>query len=131
MEGWCLEVELRPGSQHSREGFVPFMGRVLTKARTLTGKKLLVRLDSAHDAIETCVLLRKAEKVSFIIKWNPRREDTSKLCKRAFSEGKVTEPRPRVALLTVRKRQEYKGEAYVFTKVIRVTERTINKHGIS
>ena len=55
---------------------------------------MLVRLDSAYDAIETRVLLRKAEKVSFIIKWNPRREDTSKLCKRAFSEGKVTEPRP-------------------------------------
>jgi len=131
MEGWCLEVELRPGSQHSQEGFVPFMKRVLKKARTLTGKKLLVRLDSAHDAIEARVLLRKAEKVAFIIKWNPRLEDTRELCNRAFSEGKVTEPRPgkRVALLTVRKRQEYKGETYVFTKVIRVTERTINKHG--
>ena len=62
LEGWCLEVELRPGSQHSQEGFVPFMERVLKKARTLTGKKLLVRLDSAHDAIETRVLLRKQKK---------------------------------------------------------------------
>lgn len=131
MEGWCLEVELRPGSQHSQEGFVPFMKRVLKKARTLTGKKLLVRLDSAHDALENRVLLRRAKKVSFIIKWNPRREDTSELCRRAFSEGKVTIPRPgkRVALLTVRKPQEYEGETYVFTKVIRVTERTVNKHG--
>jgi hypothetical protein len=131
LEGWCLEVELRPGSQHSQEGFIPFMKRVLKKARTLTGKKLLVRLDSAHDAIETRVLLRKAKKVSFIIKWNPRREDTSELCKRAFSKGKVSKPRPgkRVALLTVRKRQEYEGETYVFTKVIKVTERTVNKHG--
>jgi Transposase DDE domain group 1 len=130
LEGWCLEAELRPGSQHSQEGFVPFMKRVLKKARTLTGKKLLVRLDSAHDALENRVLLRKAQKVSFIIKWNPRREDTSKLCRRALKEGNVTEPRPgkRVALLTVRKRQQYEGEVYVFTKVIRVTERTVNKH---
>jgi len=130
-EGWCLEVELRPGSQHSQEGFVSFMERVLDRARTLTGKKLLVRLDSGHDAIENRVLLRKAEKVSHIIKWNPRREDTSKLCKRAFTEGKVTEPRKgkRVALLTIRKRQVYKEKTYFFTKVIRVTERTINKHG--
>jgi hypothetical protein len=107
------------------------MERVLKKARTLTGKKLLVRLDSAHDAIETRVLLRNAKKVSFIIKWNPRREDTGELCQRAFSEGNVTEPRPgkRVALLTVRKPQEYEGETYVFTKVIKVTERTVNKHG--
>jgi len=65
-EGWCLEVELRPGSQHSQEGFPAFMKRVLAKARQLTSKKLLVRLDSAHDAIENRVLLRKAKDVSYI-----------------------------------------------------------------
>jgi hypothetical protein len=131
LEGWCLEVELRPGSQHSQEGFVPFMKRVISRAKTLTKKKLLVRLDSGHDAIETRVLLRKEKKVSHIIKWNPRREDTSNLCKRAFAEGKVTEPRQgkRVALLKVRKRQEYKEKTYFFTRVIRVTQRTINKYG--
>ena len=131
MEGWCLEVELRPGSQHSQEGFIPFMKRVLSRARVLTKKKLLVRLDSAHDAIETRILLREADKVSYIVKWNPRREDTSKLCKKAFAEGTVTEPRKgkRVALLTVRKRQIYKEKNYFFTKVIQVTERTVNKHG--
>ena len=131
LEGWCLEVELRPGSQHSQEGFIPFMKRVLDKAGTLTRKKLLVRLDSGHDAVETRILLRKADKVSYIVKWNPRREDTSELCKRAFAEGKVTEPREgkRVALLTIRKRQVYEGETYFFTKVVRFTERTIDKHG--
>lgn len=131
LEGWCLEVELRPGSQHSQEGFIPYMERVLDRARILTRKKLLVRLDSGHDAIETRMLLRNAEKVSYIIKWNPRREDTSELCKRAFAEGKVTEPRTgkRVALLTVRKRQVYEGKSCFFTKVVQVTERTIDKHG--
>jgi len=131
LEGWCLEVELRPGSQHSQEGFIPYMKRVLERARTLTRKKLLVRLDSGHDAIETRILLRNAEKVSYIIKWNPRRENTSELCKRAFAEGKVTEPREgkRVALLTTRKRQVHKEKTYFFTKVVRITERTIDKHG--
>ncbi len=131
LEGWCLEVELRPGSQHSQEGFIPYMERVLDRARILTRKKLLVCLDSGHDAIETRMLLRNAEKVSYIIKWNPRREDTSELCKRAFAEGKVTEPRTgkRVALLTVRKRQVYEGKSCFFTKVVQVTERTIDKHG--
>ena len=116
LEGWCLEVELRHGSQHSQEGFFPYMKRVLQRARTLTQKKLLVRLDSGHDAIETRILLRKAEKVSYIVKWNPRREDTSELCKRAFAKGKVTEPRKgkRVALLTIRKRQVHEGETYSF-----------------
>lgn len=131
LEGWCLEAELRPGNQHSQEGFIPFMKRVLKKARTLTKKQLLVRLDSAHDATETRVLLGEADKVSYIIKWNPRSEDTSKLRTRAFTEGLVTVPREgkRVALLTTRKPQEHDGEKYRFTKVVRVVERTIDKHG--
>jgi hypothetical protein len=131
LEGWCLGVELRPGSQHSQEGFVPYLNRVIDRARTLTTKKLLVRLDSAHDALETRLALRGREKVSYIIKWNPRREGTGELCARAFAEGAVTQPRPgkRVALLTIRKNQEHEGQAYVFTKVVRVTERRIDKRG--
>lgn len=131
LEGWCLEVELRPGSQHSQKGFIPYMQRVLDKARVLTRKKLLVRLDSGHDAVETRVLLGNAEKVSYIIKWNPRREDLKELCEHSFAEGKITEPRKgkRVALLTIRNRQLYEGKTYMFTKVVRVTERTIDKHG--
>jgi len=131
LEGWCLEVELRPGSQHSQKGFIPFMESVLRRARTLTGKKLLVRLDSGHDALETRIFLRNAEKVSYIIKWNPRQENTTELYKRAFAEGKVSEPRKgkRIALLTVRNHQAHEGRTYVFTKVVRVTERTIDKHG--
>ncbi|MDD3618546.1 MAG: IS1380 family transposase [Desulfobulbaceae bacterium] len=131
LEGWCMEVELRPGSQHSQEGFIPYLDRVIDRARTLTGKKLLVRLDSAHDALETRLALRDREKVSFIIKWNPRREDTSALCARAFAEGKVTEPRPgkEVALLSIGKRQEHEGRPVVFTKVVRVTRRTVDKRG--
>jgi hypothetical protein len=131
LEGWCMEVELRPGSQHSQEGFIPYLNRVIDRARTLTIKKLLVRLDSAHDALETRLALRDREKVSYIIKWNPRREDTSALCARAFAEGKVTEPRPgkEVALLTIRKSQEVEGRTVVFTKVVRVTRRTVDKRG--
>ncbi len=52
-EGWCLEVELREGRQHSQNGFVPFLRGVLDNARRLTEKPLLVRLDAAHDAVET------------------------------------------------------------------------------
>lgn len=131
LEGWCLEVELRPGSQHSQEGFIPYLNRVIDRARTLTAKKLLVRLDSAHDALETRLALRDREKVSYIIKWNPRREDTSALCARAFAEGVVTEPRPgkKVALLTIRQSQEHEDRTMVFTKVVRVTKRTVDKRG--
>ena len=131
LEGWCLEVELRPGSQHSQEGFIPYLNRVIDRARTLTAKKLLVRLDSAHDALETRLALRDREKVSYIIKWNPRREDTSALCARAFAEGAVTESRPgkKVALLTIRQSKEHEGRTMVFTKVVRITMRTVDKRG--
>jgi hypothetical protein len=131
LEGWCLEVELRPGSQHSQEGFIPYLNRVIDRARTLTSKKLLVRLDSAHDALETRLALRNRKKVSYIIKWNPRREDTSALITKAFAEGVVTEPRPgkKVALLTIRKNQTHEDRTYAFTKVVRIIKRTIDKRG--
>jgi hypothetical protein len=43
----------------------------------------------------------------------------------------VKEPRPgkKVALLTVHKSQEHDGQAYMFTKVVRITQRTIDKRG--
>jgi len=63
LEGWCLDVELRPGSQHSQIGVVSFMKRGLKQARTLVPKKkLLVRLDSAHDAIGNRGFFRDQEK---------------------------------------------------------------------
>lgn len=121
-------VELRPGSQHSQEGFISFMQRVL-KTRTLTGEQLLLRLDSAHETIKTCDLLNTTDNVSYIFKWNPRRENTSELRKRAFTEATVTEPQggKRVAMLTIRQQQLYGGKTCNFSKVIRVTERTLDK----
>jgi len=70
LEGWCLEVELRPGSQHGQDGFVPFLERVLASARELTQDAIVVRLDAAHDAVETLVALAAAKDVHYIVKWN-------------------------------------------------------------
>ena len=130
-EGWCLELELREGKQHGQCGFIPFLARVLEKARTLTSRKLLVRLDSAHDALETRATLSGHKKVDFIIKWNPRKENQSKWAKRVFSEGTVASPRAgkRVGLLTVCVEQSHEGKAYTFKKVIRAVERTIDRRG--
>jgi len=130
-EGWCVGIELREGSQHSQEGFIPFLEKAIDNARKLTTKTLLVRLDSAHDSIDTLVALREAEKVSFIVKWNPRRSDIQKWKEKAFKKGRVVEPRvgKRVAYLRVRKRRVHNGKTYFFTLVIRVTERTITADG--
>jgi hypothetical protein len=130
-EGWCLELELRPGSQHSQEGFIPFIERILEKARTLTSKKILVRLDSAHDALDTRVALAGRKNVSYIVKWNPRREDQREWAARIFREGKVTSPRKgkRVGLLTIDLQQAHEGKTYRFKRVMRAVERTVDRRG--
>ena len=130
-EGWCLELELRPGSQHSQEGFIPFLERVLEKARSLTSRKILMRLDSAHDALDTRVALAGRRNVGYIIKWNPRREDQREWSARIFREGKVTSARDgkRVGLLTVYIQQIHEGKTYRFKRVMRAVERTIDRRG--
>jgi len=130
-EGWCLELELRKGSQHSQEGFIPFIKRVIEKARTLTSRKLLARLDSAHDALDTRVALAGQRNVSYIIKWNPRREDQIEWANRIFEDGEVVSPREgkRVGLLTVHIRQVHEGKTYQFKRVMRAVERTIDRSG--
>ena len=130
-EGWCVGIELREGSQHSQENFIPFLKKAIENSRKLTTKPLLVRLDSAHDSIDTLVTLRESKKVSFIVKWNPRRSDVQEWKQKAFKEGRVVKPRvgKKVAYLTVRKRRVYNGKAYFFTLVIRVTERNYNLRG--
>ncbi len=131
LEGWCIGLELREGRQHSQKDFPRFLKKVLRRVRRLTKKWLLARMDSAHCAMETLVTLHDHEKVSFIVKWNPRKADPWFWHKKAFSEGKVSEPRPgkRVALMTVYETHEEGGKKYRFMRVMRVTERTIDKHG--
>jgi hypothetical protein len=130
-EGWCLELELREGSQHSQDGFIPFLERIIEKARGLTSRKILVRLDSAHDALDTRVALAGQKNVSYIIKWNPRREDQREWAERIFKEGVVTTPRDgkRVGLLTVYIKQVHQDKSYRFKRVMRAVERTIDRRG--
>lgn len=131
MEGWCLEIELRPGRQHGQAGFVVFIQRVLKAAHALIEQELLVRLDSAHDAEETRQELAAAEKVRFLIKWNPRNSNVLAWRDRVFSEGTVTSPRPgkRVGLLVVDEPMQVNGAAYPCRRIVRVTERTNDRHG--
>lgn len=130
-EGWCLGIELRPGSQHSRNGFVDFLRKVLVYAQKITRKRLLVRTDSAHDALETLVDLRRHPNVSFIVRWNPRRAYVFYWRDRAFREGRVSEPRPgkKVAIFSTWVTRRYGGRTYRFRLVIRVTERISDAKG--
>ena len=61
---------MRKGSQHSQEGFIPFIKRVIEKARSLTSRKLLVApgfrprcagYPSCLGGSKECQLYRKVE----------------------------------------------------------------------
>ena len=131
MEGWCLEVELRPGSQHSQKGFVDFIKRVISGAKELTKQPLLVRADSGNDAQETLVVLEDAEKTRYIVKWNPRGSDVLAWHDRVFAEGEVKTPRPgkRVGTMVVEERKKINEKPYTFKRIVRVIERTIDRNG--
>lgn len=135
LEGWCLEIEQRPGSQHAQEGFVPFLLRAIHKSRQLTDVPLLVRLDSAHDAILTLVTLI-GEQVDFIVKWNPRGTDVPARASEVFAQGKMIkqDKKSRIAIMTETVERSYKdenGETKVIKvrRVLRATERYFEKDG--
>ncbi len=131
LEGWCVGMELREGSQHSQTNFIPFLERTIKRAKEVTNKPLLFRVDSAHDSLDTLVALEGYKKVSYIVKWNPRREDKVEWRNRAFFDGDVTEPRPgkKIAVLSVDVWREHKGKVYPLRLILRVTERTIDRKG--
>ena len=130
-EGWCLEVELRPGSQHSQNGFVDFINRVISSARELTREPLLVRADSGNDALDTMVALEDAENTHYIVKWNPRQSDPIAWRDKVFAQGEVKTPRKgkRVCTILVEEQKAVKGTSYTLKRIVRVTERTIDKAG--
>lgn len=130
-EGFCVGLDLREGSQHSQKGFIRFLDKVVKRARRLTKKLLLARMDSAHCALDTLVALKGHKRVSYIVKWNPRKADPFAWRDRVFAEGRVTTPRAgkRVAVMTVHETHEIKGKKVRFARVMRVTERTIDRRG--
>lgn len=130
-EGWCLACELRPGSQNGQKEFIYFLERVVPRARRLTRHRLLARLDSGHDAAANRAWF-SCEHIDFIIKWNPRRQDLGAWLERALVIGEWSVPRDgkRVGIFGETVEETFAGETRSFRRVIRVTERTIDKHGV-
>ena len=83
--GYQLANKLRPGNQHSQKEFPAFFRRCIGLARRIHGGKILVRLDSAHDADDTLStgfdlddeIRREVEGsgLDFITKRNAQRDD--------------------------------------------------------
>ena len=129
-EGWTVALELREGSWHSQKEFTYVLERALEASRRLTRAPLLVRLDSAHDARANRAQLIQAG-ADFIVKWNPRQQDSEAWLAQAEREACWVQPRPgkRVGLLDQRIEERLGEYTHTVRRVVRITERTIDRHG--
>jgi hypothetical protein len=85
--GYLLAQQLRPGSQHPQNEFIPFFKQALAWACRLSDGPLLARLDGAHDAEETLAACLD-EAIDFILRYNPRGRDAEKVW-RSLGENPV------------------------------------------
>lgn len=139
-EGYCLEFELREGKQHCQKGTPELLKTALEKAAQLTDKPILLRLDGGNDSIENVDVVLEFNKntngigADFIIKWNPRtNKDPEEWLKMAEEKAKWKEPRPgkRVGTFDISIERVWRDHLYTIRRVMRVTERTIDKNGQS
>lgn len=135
LEGYLMNVELRPGKQHCQKETPAFLRETLALTRQLTSARLLVRLDSGNDDLENLAILTEAEGVDYIIKRNRRRESKQMWLARAKKLGQEEEVRPGKIV--------YRGEIWLTKQltlqgqpverkircVFEVTERTITAAG--
>jgi len=85
-EGYCVNVELREGTQNCQKNTPEFLEAAITNARMATDAKILVRLDSGNDSGDNISLFQRLN-VDFIIKRNPRRESLEKHFNNAAKSG--------------------------------------------
>jgi hypothetical protein len=138
-EGYCLELALRPGTQHSASESEYNLERVLPMAANLVDTPLLVRADSGFCSLK---LMRaicahgqgRKHAMAFIIKWNPRTTPVE-----TIATQRLADPTVQWCLERQGKRfcvwQEALALEGVGTdksparRIYRLTERTIDKHG--
>jgi hypothetical protein len=140
-EGWCVGLELRPGTQHSALETHYFLERVLPRVHALVGRELpvLSRSDSGFDAArllfqqddEKRTWAAEGRTFAYLVKWNPRKQDLTAWAARAEAAGAFEETRPgkRVALLDLTVERAWQKEKRDFRLIVRLTERTIDRHG--
>lgn len=144
--GFCLELSLRPGTQHSAKDTQDNLQRVIPLAQRLSaaGPKapLLARLDSGFDsaALMTAIEALNAPglpQVAWLIKWNPRSTDRAGLAARIDAALQGGEPgavrweHPRHGKRVALWEQPVpiEGVSRPVRRVLRLIERTISAAG--
>jgi Transposase DDE domain group 1 len=146
-QGFCLELALRPGTQHSASETEYNIERVLPMAVRLTSSRsgagdtaipLLFRADSGFDSAKLmCAIGKQAlalkREIAFIIKWNPRSTPVETMAKNRAADTSTTWTQVRAG-----KRQclwadgvelRHGDDVLAARRVYRLTERTIDKKG--
>ncbi len=93
LEGFMVECELRPGTQHCQNGTPDFIAGLVSTLEEAWGRKVkyLSRFDSGNDARENMVRLK--DKMDFIIKRNLRKETLESWLDIAKNLGMAKTPR--------------------------------------
>ncbi|NDZ13443.1 IS1380 family transposase [Variovorax sp. WS11] len=138
--GFCLELALRPGVQHSASETQFNFERVIPMAQRLSaaGPKapILARLDSGFDS---AALMREIEsynragvpQLDWLIKWNPRTTNVAALAERLEADATTLWEHPRAGKRVTLWEQalEIEGIERPLRRVLRLTERTIDAQG--
>ena len=138
--GYCLELALRPGVQHSASESEYNFERALPTAASLVAGSMLVRADSGFDSLKlfqeiTAQADALGREIAFIIKWNPRRAPVE-----TIAATKVADTGTQWVIDRPGKREciwqesldlvNVGSETNPARRVYRLTERTIDKHGV-
>ena len=138
--GFCLELALRPGVQHSAAETDFNLERVIPMAQRLSAAgpqaPILARLDSGFDSvrlmrgIESCNRAG-APQVDWLIKWNPRSTDVAALGARLDADAATQWEHPRAGKRVTIWEQPVavEGIERPVRRVLRLIERSIDKRG--
>ncbi len=137
--GYCLELALRPGVQHSALETELNLERVLPMAAKLTPLPLLFRADSGLCSLKIMQEVNAqaaalSREIAFIIKWNPRKAPVEAIATRQVADTNTLwchlREGKRMCLWTDTLKLDGVGtEANPARRVLRLIERTIDKHG--
>jgi hypothetical protein len=137
--GFCVELSLRPGTQHSARHTEDDLCRIVPLAQRLSaaGPKapLLARLDSGFDSAALMQAIESMNepalpRTDWIIKWNPRCTDAAELAAQRDAAGLPWEhARVGKRVATWEHAVQLSGIERPVRRVLRLIERTIGSRG--
>lgn len=139
-QGYCLQLALRPGVQHSACGTQLDLKRIVPMAQRLSAAgaraPILARLDAGFDSAQIMGELAACNaaampQVDWLIKWNPRKTEVATLAALLQADAATCWQQPRAGKrMTVWDEQvRIEGFSQPVRRVMRLIERTIDVKG--